>query len=595
MCETRLFASSRNLRSLLAVLSSLILILSITSISTVPHNTFFINRNIDARYTTSFPNNSTFSQDNDNNAYAAYSKAAPSPLGPTINDANLTAELLVKGLKRPTSMAFLGPNDILVLEKETGLVKRILNGKLLPTPLLDVPVASDIERGLLGIAISQNKSLDGQRYVFLYYTESGGGQDGDDLTAGVSPAGNRLYRYELTNDNGKLVNPKLLLDLPAIPENQRGEHNGGKVLIGPDGNVYLVIGEVGGHRTQAQNNESGPNADGTGGILRVTQDGNAVSNSILGKKPPLNVYYAYGIRNSFGMDFDPVTGTLWDTENGPTSGDEINLVQPGFNSGWSKIEGYAKDAILGKINPSTDLVKLGKKAKYHDPEFVWAITVGPTALKFLNSNKLGAEYHNDMFVGDIDNGYIYHFKLDVGRTELLAPTGENLVNKAVTPQKLPTLIFGQGFGGVTDLQVGPDGYLYVLTFPGSIYRIVPTSVAKPALSATSTPKPSASTNSTNSTNVEVGKNIYIMGVKGTKSYSPGRLTIGVGDTVTWTNSDVIAHTVTSGKDGDPDEGTVFNSGSMLTTNRFSHKFNDKGVFDYFCIYHPTMVGRIIVK
>ena len=91
---------------------------------------------------------------------------------------------------------------------------------------------------------------------FCYYTESGGGQDGDNLTAGIQPAGNRLYRYELTNDNSKLVNPKLLLDLPAIPENQRGEHNGGKLLIGPDGNLYLVIGEVGAHRTQAQNNET---------------------------------------------------------------------------------------------------------------------------------------------------------------------------------------------------------------------------------------------------------------------------------------------------------------------------------------------------
>ena len=191
------------------------------------------------------------------------------------------------------------------------------------------------------------------------------------------------------------------------------------------------------------------------------------------------------------------------------------------------------------------MVKLGKKAKYHDPEFVWAITVGPTALKFLNSNKLGAEYQNDMFVGDINNGYLYHFKLDVLRTELLAPTGENLVNGAVTPQKLPTLIFGQGFGGITDLKVGPDGYLYISTFPGSIYRIVPTSVVKTNQSFSATPKPSALNNSTN---VEIGKNIYIMGVKGSKSYSPSRLTINVGDTVTWTNSDVIAHTVTSGKD-----------------------------------------------
>ena len=124
------------------------------------------------------------------------------------------------------------------------------DGHIVSKPLLDVPVATAIERGLLGVAVSKNNN-EGKTYVFLYYTESGGGTDGDESHAGIQPAGNRLYRYELTNGNGKLVNPKLLLDLPAIPENQRGEHNSGKVLIGPDNNVYLVIGEVGAHRTQS--------------------------------------------------------------------------------------------------------------------------------------------------------------------------------------------------------------------------------------------------------------------------------------------------------------------------------------------------------
>ena len=77
---------------------------------------------------------------------------------------------------------------------------------------------------------------------------------------------------------------------------------------------------------KAQNFENGPNADGTGGILRVTQDGNTVGSGILGSTNPLNKYYAYGIRNSFGIDFDPVTGRLWDTENGPCINDELNLV-----------------------------------------------------------------------------------------------------------------------------------------------------------------------------------------------------------------------------------------------------------------------------
>src|SRR6478672_9708498 len=314
-----------------------------------------------------------------NIVYAAYTKAPPSAAGPTINDSGLKVEPVAKGLKSPTSMAFLGPNDILVLERATGRVDRIVNGKILPKPVLDVNVASNIERGMLGIAIAKHEN--GPTYVFLYYTESGGGTDGDDFTSHIPPLGNRLYRYEWTGD--QLVNPKLLLDLPTTPPDPAHENNhmGGKVAIGPDQNVYVIIGEVGGHVSQAENVKTGPPPDGTGGILRVTQDGQAVDNGPLGDTPPLNIYYAYGIRNSFGMDFDPVSGTLWDTENGPAYGDEINLVQPGFNSGWSKIEGYAKDAILGKIDPSTDLVKLGKKAKYHDPEFVWAITVGPTALK----------------------------------------------------------------------------------------------------------------------------------------------------------------------------------------------------------------------
>jgi glucose/arabinose dehydrogenase len=114
---------------------------------------------------------------------------------------------------------------------------------------------------------------------------------------------------------------------------------GGKILIGPDNNVYVGIGDVAGHRTQSENNPNGAAPGGTGGILRITQDGQIVDNPPLGDTMPLALYYAYGIRNTFGMDFDPVTGNLWDTENGDTFGDEINLVNPGFNSGWSQVAG----------------------------------------------------------------------------------------------------------------------------------------------------------------------------------------------------------------------------------------------------------------
>jgi glucose/arabinose dehydrogenase len=390
-------------------------------------------------------------------AYAAYTIPSPSSGGPTItNDTSLRVETVSTGLVRPTSMAFLGPNDILVLEKNTGNVHRITNGQLLPQPLLHVNVATQIERGMLGIAVTKNGPT---TYVFLYYTEAGGGVD--------NSTGNRLYRYELANN--QLINPKLLLDLPAIPSNPnsvRFEHNGGKLVVGPDNNVYLVIGDVGSHMGQTENNANGPPPDGTGGILRVTQDGDAViPNSPLGNDtdPTLNKYYAYGIRNSFGIDFDPVTGNLWDTENGPAYGDEINLVEPGFNSGWTKIQGSAQTR---QLDPASVLVNIGGKGTYRDPEFVWNQPVGPTALKFLNSEKLGKQYQNDMFVGDIINGNLYHFKLNEQRMGLL-------VGKvAANPQ---AIVFGNGFGGITDIQVGPEGYLYILSYSGVIYRIVPSS------------------------------------------------------------------------------------------------------------------------
>ena len=119
-------------------------------------------------------------------------RARPTIGGPTLNDPNLKVEQIIdRSFDEATSMAFLGPNDILVLEKNTGRVHRILNGKILPKPLLDVNVANQAERGLLGIAIANdNASTENgnTRHVFLYYTESGGGKDSDD-----SPNNNITY------------------------------------------------------------------------------------------------------------------------------------------------------------------------------------------------------------------------------------------------------------------------------------------------------------------------------------------------------------------------------------------------------------------
>jgi aldose sugar dehydrogenase len=411
---------------------------------------------------------------------------------PFIFDPNLKAEIVYQGLEKPSSMAFLGPNDILVLEDnlkdKEGTVQRIVNGIKLGKPLLDLNIT--FPEGLLGIAVEKNVNMNRigtnkeLTYVFIYV--AGAKKVSDDLIKENGSVGNRLYRYEFINNT--LANPKLLLDLPP-----GSEHDGGPIVIGPDKHLYLAVGESKNKTTLSHEknralNYEGKEAydpDGRGGILRVDQNGK-VSNThdILSDKEPLNKYYAYGIRNSFGMDFDPLTGKLWDTENGPGFGDEINLVEPGFNSGWRKVqgiwtvlrgerEGEEKKGNLASEKPD-NLVDFGGKGKYSPPEFTWNNTVGPTAIKFLSTDKLGKQYENDILVADTNGPRIYHFELDQNRTALHLQ-GPLIDKVAQSNDELANVVFAKDFGSrITDLEIGPDGYLYVVLFDaGKIYRIVP--------------------------------------------------------------------------------------------------------------------------
>lgn len=387
---------------------------------------------------------------------------------PSVADADLKVELVVGGLEIPTTMAFLGPNDFIILEKDKGTVLRVINGVISSKPLLDVNVATSVERGMLGVAVSKNAS---KTFVFLYFTEIHG-KDSDDRK-GSPPQANRIYRYELVGN--ELVNPILLLDLPATPGPR---HNGGAIELGPDNNLYIPIGDVDASfkepkiRTMTQNFGDGIIADGRSGILRITQDGKPVDDGILGSSMPLKHYFAYGIRNSFGLGFDPVTNNLWETENGPVHGDEINLVFPGFNSGWHEMYGFSYSQQ--KFDTSK-LVTFDGKGKYSEPKLVWGRTAGLTSLIFLNTDKLGIQYRNDMFVADVHNGRIYHFNLNADRTELVLP--DAFASKFFTSYYAPgveEILFGEGFGGITDLTVGPDGYLYVVSIgQGKVFRILP--------------------------------------------------------------------------------------------------------------------------
>jgi glucose/arabinose dehydrogenase len=292
--------------------------------------------------------------------------------------------------------------------------------------------------------------------------------------------------------NNKLIAPKLILSLPGLPG---PSHNGGKLLMDKQKNLFVTIGDLQttkfnkngtGYDTKAQNIINGTSPDGRAGILRVTQDGKPVGTGILGDNYPLNLYYAYGIKNSFGIGLDPLTDNLWDTENGPQFGDEINLVKPGFNSGREKVQGIwklnqtrEKEGIFDESKNEVEFVNFNGKGLYSNPEFVWDRPVAPTGLTFLDSEKLGEQYTNDIFVGSVKKGTIFHFHLTPDR-ESLDLTGDLADLVYSKKDDSSKIVFGKNFGIITDLEVGPDGYLYIVSggrpdHTGVIYRIVPNS------------------------------------------------------------------------------------------------------------------------
>jgi aldose sugar dehydrogenase len=371
---------------------------------------------------------------------------------PSVRDSNLDVKEVVGGLSSPTSMIFLDNNNILVLEKE-GNVRLVTNGVLREQSVLQVPAKAESERGLLGVASSTDINSPHNTNIFLYYT-------------GGDPVRNRVYKYDWNGET--LVNPTLILDLPAAPGYI---HVGGKIVIGPDGYLYAVIGDLN-HYGKLQNFPDWPPPDDTGSIFRINpEDGSAAPDNPFASSEGdiLSKYYAYGIRNSFGLDFDPLTGKLWDTENGPSSFDEVNLVRPGFNSGWYIVTGPM--SLSGETED--DLVNY-PGSHYADPLFSWRDTVGPTDIEFFNSSSLGSKYTNNIFVGDIKWGNLYFFEVNENREGISIDTSQQhsglsdlVVNNN---EELSSITFGSGFGGITDIETGPDG-LYVLSYDKEIEKL----------------------------------------------------------------------------------------------------------------------------
>lgn len=457
---------------------------------------------------------------------------APLLAQPTLVDRNLVVHEAASGLETPVGAAFLGPGDMLVIEKNTGRVQRIQNGTT--STILDLAVNSASERGLLGIAL--HPAFPADPGVYLFWTESLTGADTADVAA-VPLLGNRVDRFEW--DDSVLTFDHNLIQLRAFQadENQpvRGNHNGGVIRFGPDGKLYIIMGDNG-RRGQTQNLEFGPFGPGepddqfggpepddahlTGVVIRLNDDGTTpidnpffAAGANIGGQTGANIQkiFAYGVRNSFGMAFDPESGKLWTQENGDDAFDELNLVEAGMNGGWVQIMGPVEriaefKAIELELPPSGGLegaelqqvrwpaaniadtptealmrLYMLPGAHYSDPEFSWKYAVAPAGIGFLKGRALGPQYDGDLFVGaartTLADGYLFHFNLTGNRRKIGVddPGLEDRVadNEAkFDVAESETLLFGSGFGIGTDIQTGPNGNLFVVSISnGVVYEI----------------------------------------------------------------------------------------------------------------------------
>jgi glucose/arabinose dehydrogenase len=450
---------------------------------------------------------------------------------PTMLHPLLDVRLVASGLTTPTTMAFLGPNDILVLEKNTGKLQRVVNGAIQGT-VLDLAVNFGSERGLLGIAL--HPAFPTNSGVYLYWTESTTGAD-TNVLSNTPLLGNRVDRFVW--DGAALTFDRNLIRLRAIQQDagqpERGNHDGGVIAFGPDRKLYIFIGDVG-RRGNLQNLPCGPtavcpgptvpddqfggpepdNAHLTGVILRLNDDGSAPSDNpffahgaAMGGEVGANIQkiFAYGFRNSFGMAFDQRSGELWLQENGDDSFSEINRVEPGMNGGWVQIIGPVEriaqykeiETTFGGQNlqqirwPPANIANTPEEARarlfmlpgarYSDPEFSWKWEVAPAGIGFVRGRALGPQFEGDLFVGAatpiLEGGYLFHFNLTGNRRmigvddpRLEDRVADNVAKHEITESE--SLLIGKNFGVATAIQTGPNGNLFVVSLTnGAIYEI----------------------------------------------------------------------------------------------------------------------------
>lgn len=486
---------------------------------------------------------------------AARSMVVPlEPLPPGVQDS-----VILTNMAYPVALAIGDDGRIFYTEKNSGRVRVIVNGQLQTTPVIQVQVNNSDDLGLMGITFDPDYATN--HYMYIWYT-------------GVNPVSNRVARFEEYDGVGS---NRVIVFVSPYQTSSQNWHIGGNLHFGPDGKLYLSIGD--------NNIPSYPQQlnDPRGKMHRFDADTVPLSappdNPFYGQSGVVQSIWTWGLRNTFDFDFDPVVSTpdfvsMWASENGPDVHDELNVMQTpgGGNYGWP--------ICIGPCDPPDPL--------YVDPVYTWSPTIAVTAVKFYPPWGNIVDWRNDLFVCSFNTRELHHLELDETRT--------TVVSEAIVEDVNCTL----------DFEVAPDGSVYYIEgggyFPGTLHRLwtsatpaptaTPTNI--PAISPTPSPIPPTATATpvtptrtptlTHTPTVTPGP--YDVAI-GDFFFAPQDYIISVGETVLWRNIGALAHTTTS-------VSGLWDSGLLSYNQDFSFTFTAPGDYFYFCAPHPWMTGSIHV-
>ena len=330
---------------------------------------------------------------------------------------DLQRQSVISGLNFPVGMTLAPDGRVFFNERLTGAI-RIINPQwqLVNTAFCQLTVATSGEQGLLGLTLDPNFAQN--HFVYVYYTEAGA-------------ARNRVVRY--TDSSGQCTNQTTILDTLPVS----GNHNGGIIQFGPDGKLYVIIGDT----ENTANSQSMTSLAGK--VLRVNPDGSAPTDNPFFSNVNANAkkVFSLGHRNSYGLTFHGHTGHLWETENGPGDNDEINRIVSGGNYGWPTVGGIAN-------NPN-----------FLNPILAYTPTIAPTGIIAIpaNSTVYPPAYRNNLLFVDFNGGKIRRVVL----------SGTDLTQLGAS-----SIAYNGGNGGLLSLMLGADGFVYVSN-TNAIFKVVP--------------------------------------------------------------------------------------------------------------------------